>query len=713
MVRAVAYALSFAVAVVSVMGPVQAGPADARDEVRAAAAVSSGVVISEFYPNALCDDEYFVLTNPSSNAVSIAGWEVTDQEGAVRFDGSWFIAPHASLSVSFNASSYSAVYGLQPSVHVGDPSSWDGVAVVGSFRLGNDGDSLLLKDDRGTVLDAVVYGDCDETSLGWSGPPLPAPRPGEVVARMKSPGGLVDTGSPSDWMPFREHRYGYSSWQPFAAVVAPGNLTAFLSPDCSADVVVSRLDSARESIRMCSYEFSSSLVCHALLRALGRGVDVSVIVDGAPAGGMDERALVALSVLVGAGGSARTLSGRTDDGVVRHIAALHSKYFVIDSVEIIVLSENAVPSGIPSDRVFGNRGWGVAIASEELATHLASVFEDDRRSSRPDVADWSSDPRFDPEAEPPAEERSEHERGMIPPLVTTADAVVNLVLSPDGSFATPFLSDMLVTSEDLVIEQFQADLRWLTRWSDDEILSPLLSCVIESARSGASCRALLDSSWFNLERNGEVVDALSAVRVGESVDCESRLMDLDSPITVLHNKGVIIDGQRTVVSSNNWGYASFARNRELAAVVDSLEVARYFTRAFDADWHPDTVAPVIDVPRDVVATTGTWVTLSSEGCYDDRLLVDISWDVDGDGSEEARTPSVSFLVVTPGEIIVVLTLKDSWGNEASESISVRVVSGYPPPQEERSSATAYLAVIPGVLGVALLLAFRRRGRRRG
>lgn len=713
MAHIVVLSVAFVVVCISLMGGPHFERAISDDGAQVLSTIPLGVIISEFYPCAVCDDEYFVLTNAGSSSVSVEGWEVTDGEGVVVFVDPMYVGPYASLVVSFNASSYLAAYGTLPEMHLDGLSTDIGVQVSGSFRLGNDGDSLSLRDGHGAILDFVVYGDCAETSTGWTGPPLASPRTGEVMVRVRSSDGFADAGMSADWMPFREHRYGYSSWRPYVTVVDPGCLTAFLSPDCSADVVVSRLDAARESIRVCSYEFSSPIVCEALLRALCRGVYVSLLVDGSPVGGIDERAVDALSALAGSGASVRVLTGRLDDGVVKHVTALHSKYFVIDSTDVIVLSENAVPSGIPADRVFGNRGWGMAAVSSELAAYLTSVFEDDRREDRPGVMDWMCDARYDSQAEAPLLEENPHERGMFHPFTTTSVATVMLVVSPDGSFMSPFLCDTLLSETDLVVEQFQADLRWRTRWSDDELLSPLVSSLVDGARNGVACRALLDSSWFNLERNGEVVDALVAVQFGESLDCSARLMDPESPITVMHNKGVVVDGRRTVVSSNNWVYASFAKNRELAAVIDSPEVASYFTEAFDADWYPDRVAPVIDTPKDVVASCGSWVTLSSEACSDDRMLVGVRWDIDADGSVDANTPSVSFLLTAPGEMTVMLTLTDSWGNEATQAITIRVVSEHHPTPEERSSMGAYASVIPAALGGALLLLMlRKRGQRR-
>lgn len=52
----------------------------------------------------------------------------------------------------------------------------------------------------------------------------------------------------------------------------------------------------------------------------------------------------------------------------------------------------------------------------------------------------------------------------------------------------------------------------------------------------------------------------------------------------LHNKGVIVDGELTLVSSINWGQGAVFRNREAGVIIHSPEVADYFTRVFLRDW---------------------------------------------------------------------------------------------------------------------------------
>ena len=115
-------------------GPL-AVPSVCADDVRAS------LVIVEFYPCAVSNDEYLVLCNRAAEAVNLFNWTVTDGEGVIRFTGGALL-PGESLSVSENATSYMSVYGEAPGMHLPGWSSGDGAAVSGVFRLADAGDAM-------------------------------------------------------------------------------------------------------------------------------------------------------------------------------------------------------------------------------------------------------------------------------------------------------------------------------------------------------------------------------------------------------------------------------------------------------------------------------------------------------------------------------------------------------------------------------------------
>lgn len=633
----------------------------------------SSVLISEFYPCGLADDEYLVLSNSGSSAVNLRNWTVTDGEGLLRFVADVVVGAEDSLVISTNASSYLSAFGAEPDIWLGSPSLGELVSLKGTFRMGDSGDSLCLLSPVGNSVDFVVYGACSESSGAWTGPTCSAFRRGEVAKRIPLSNGFQDTDSSRDWMPFREFRYGYTEFEPFEIRLPAGAVTAFTSPDCALVFITEAVRSASASVKLCAYELSSSSLCRELLAARDRGVSVSALVDGTPAGGMSQAELACLSVIARAGVDTMILTGNLADARVRHVGPLHSKYMVIDGRQSILLSENFVESGLPRDTVMGNRGWGISVISEKLAGYLKTLFESDSRCDRPDIARWEDDARYAPAAVLPITGEPEHTEAALAPFTTTSDAVTRVFVSPDSSVVSPFLLEPLRASTTMLIEQFQVDLHWTTRWADSECISPLVDALTQSMLGGGATQLLMDSSWFNFERNSEVVSYLISVSGALGLKGECRLLDNRSPITVLHNKGAVLDGRLTLVSSNNWGYSAFARNRELAAIVDSVEVADYFARAFRMDWEPDTEPPVAVCGEDVTVSLGELVHLDASASSDDRAIVHWEWDLHSDGSVECEGRRFEFVAAQPGSYSVLLTVEDAWGNTCSDWLEVRVV----------------------------------------
>lgn len=627
------------------------------------------MLIEGFYPCAVNDDEYLVLSNCGPETVNLLDWAVSDGEGAIRFlEGT--LMPGCSLSLSENASSYAAAYGVAPDVHIAGWSSGDYVEVSGRFRLADSGDTIELTSPDGDATDAVVYGDALAPATGWFGGAIPVLRQGEVVRRLSS-GDVIDTNSSDDWMHFREFRYGHTGHGVISQVVPPGAVTCFASPDCSLESVLGVISGATTSVRLCAYEMSSSQVCDGLLDAMSRGVDVHVLVDALPVGGMSSSQVACISSLARAGVDIRVLGGDLDGGVVRHVGALHAKYIVADEETLVALSENFVEDGVPSDRLFGNRGWGVSVANRSIASFMARVFDDDSREDRTDIWPWLEDRRYDPGAAIPEAEASEHSEGMLQPVTSMSGAEISLFISPDASVEEAFLAELITGATDVVFEQFQAEPSWTTRWSDEPTLSPVLGAVGEVLAGGGKAMGLFDGSWYNIDDNGDAVSYLSAAALASGAPPSFALLTNESPITVMHNKGLVLD-ESSVVSSNNWVYSSFARNRELAVVVRSEEVSSYFRGAFRLDWVPDTSAPVADAGPDVSMAAPAAVMLNASGSRDDRAIANMSWDLDCDGHVDAYGPHVSFEPECLGTFTVRLEVEDAWGNTASDTVVIIV-----------------------------------------
>ena len=639
---------------------------------------SPSMLICEFYPRGLCDDEYMTLFNAGTAACNLKNWSVTDGEGTVAIMRDCWVSPGMSISMSFNSTSYSAAFDHRPAIALDDETE-PGAVVAGTFRLGDLGDEISLVAPSGLVVDAACYGRPGDTPQLWLGDPIPVPKQGEVLRRVRDGPGYHDTDRCSDWAPFREFRYGYTDMPGLQVEVEPGQLTAFTSPDSSLAVLMGCVRRAQQSIRLCAYEASSAELCVSIMEALSRGVIVQLLVDGAPAGGLSEDEILFLSVLTKSGADVRVLSGNASNDIIQHVYHLHAKYGVFDRLEVVVLSENFVESAFPTDQMRGNRGWGALVSNQKLADHLGRLFESDSRITRPDVRAWRLDHRFDEAAILPRPQEATQPARVIEPLRSSSPAKVSVHISPDCSDSEPFICGLLSKSKSLVGEQFQSDLVWSTRWSSDTCTSPLLAAITASVRNGSATRILFDSSWFNLERNTATCEYLRAETASVGEASEFRMMDQGGPVELLHNKGLVIDERLSVVSSNNWVFASFARNRELALIIDSSEVASFFLNAFSIDWLGDESPPVADAGEDVVVRLGDRVVLNGSSSRDDHAISSWSWDVYSDGNIDGSASRLEFHALEPGKHEAVLTVEDPWGNRDTDIMSFTVLPSYSTP----------------------------------
>jgi len=199
---------------------------------------------------------------------------------------------------------------------------------------------------------------------------------------------------------------------------------------------------------------------------------------------------------------------------------------------------------------------------------------------------------------------------------------------------------------------------------------------------------------------------------------EFKLLDSSGPVTVLHNKGAVVDGGRVLISSNNWGYSSFAKNRELAAILESNELATYFSKAFGLDWTPDDIEPIADAGEDQTVGLGEQVRLDAGGSSDDRVIAHWAWDIDEDGEAECTTEQVRFFATKPGQIEISLTVEDAWGNRGYDTLTIEIRSDGSPTSYGGDSVGRFgvmISIIGGSVGLligALLAKHRRRPTRK-
>jgi len=150
------------------------------------------VVISEaFYDTPGTDsvEEWIELYNNSPVTIDLGGWKIIDNMGsgsAYTIPTGTFIAPATYLTVAVDSTGFQALYGYNADLYGTIPG------------LNNTGDSLVLTNKTGTIMDAVAWegGYSGIIPDGWGSTTLPNAGTGFTVVRSNP---TVDTDTYSDW----------------------------------------------------------------------------------------------------------------------------------------------------------------------------------------------------------------------------------------------------------------------------------------------------------------------------------------------------------------------------------------------------------------------------------------------------------------------------------------------------------------------------------
>jgi phosphatidylserine/phosphatidylglycerophosphate/cardiolipin synthase-like enzyme len=76
-------------------------------------------------------------------------------------------------------------------------------------------------------------------------------------------------------------------------------------------------------------------------------------------------------------------------------------------------------------------------------------------------------------------------------------------------------------------------------------------------------------------------------KVGYLEQLHERGLDVTSGVRIqhnVHNKGILVDGKKVLVSSQNWSTDGTLYNRDAGVIIESEAVAGYFREIFLHDW---------------------------------------------------------------------------------------------------------------------------------
>ena len=503
--------------------------------------VEATVQISEFCPDPYQyndEDEYLVL----SGTGLLDDISVSDGKSGFRFPAGTRI--NGSVTIARNAIAFEQTHAKYPDFEWLDNSPQIRNVIPGNtLRMANAKDALMLY--KGGMLVQEV---------AW--PKDVKPREGQIH--------FLENGT---W-DIRPLLIGQSRFSP--EVFRNVSVTTFVSPDSSGDMFSYVMNQASNEVLLNVYEFSNPLMANSLIAAQERDVDVKIILEGGPVGGISSEENEVIRKMTDSGIPVLLMVSEPD--IPAPYRYNHAKYVVIDRSAILITSENFKYSGFPPSGMNGNRGWGVYLEDPSLAEYFRTVYMTDSQGKS--VIFYNGSP-----GNLETVSLVKHTREFAPGFFT--GATVRPVISPDTSNQIT----SLINSAERSIEIEQAYITNETTLS----LNPYLSAAINASRRGVHVRVLLDSYWFNIEDekdNDEMVSLINRIGISEHIPLEARCADLEQiGVDKIHNKGVIVDGQHVLVSSINWNSVSPNFNREAGVIIDHPGVAGYFLEVFEDDWN--------------------------------------------------------------------------------------------------------------------------------
>ena len=587
---------------------------------------TSDIVIDALYYDGYAPydyDEAVRILNVSAYLIDLDGWEIAKiaDDGsavAVTVPTGARLDPGETLWLTWQATAFEQHFGFKPDLEAGDTDP-DVPEIDGSWpRFRNDGDECLLYDSEGRTVDAFVYEDGQTELQGWQGPAVQTWSPntyfgaeGQILYRKRDEASglpLADTDTAADWAqdPADQvlgRRVLYPGWDLdsffwTARVTDTAVLTVAVGPDHLFEAVTAEIERAQESIWIEAYTFESMELADAILERLAADVQVRLLLEGSPAGGMADVQRRICGQLHQAGGEVWFMYSGDVHSRYRY---QHGKFMLIDGRLALIGSENLNPTGMPSDDkangTAGRRGVYLMTDAPGVVARIQDVLVADLDPvHHQDLVSCDEVPELCTPLQPPPEPEPDwisYTVSFAEPLAVEGNMAFEVIHSPENSLRT---ADSLLglvgragPGDSLLAEQFYERVHWgPADGTPDTDPNLRLAAYLDAARRGAQVRILLNDHVFAdyVNENVETAAYLRATARSEGLDLQVRL---GNPTHLgLHNKMVLaqIGGQGWVhVGSINGSEVSSKANREMALQVQSDEAYNYLQAVFDHDWY--------------------------------------------------------------------------------------------------------------------------------
>ena len=432
------------------------------------------------------------------------------------------------------------------------------------------------------------------------------------------------------------------------------NITCYCAPDNSYQAFSNLLKSVNDSLYISVYEFQNIHLARSVSNLSKSGVKVQLMIESNPVNGISSQEMYCLDIMESGGVN---IKGTDPDNF--NYPYLHSKYIIADNESVLVSSENFGYTGYPIEHSNGNRGWGVIINNYNTAEYFSNLFDQDWNMSR--SIDISSEFIF-----------KKIEKGGYSPEFDSKtfkrDIKIKPIIGPDHSLSNDSILKMIDEAEkQICVQQF---------YIDDWKKNPYVNALIDAAERGCEVKILLDSTWYNVQEkevdNDDFVKYIENYSEKNDLDIKCRLVNVYHGFKKTHNKGIIVDGEKVVISSINWNLNSITSNREVGVLIEDRKVTEYFKNIFLHDWDDDLIKPIPEAGGDKTVKIGKEIIFNGSKSWDDNEIKKYLWDVDGDGDFEKEGKQINHAFKKEGKYDIRLKVIDQEGHESVDGSVIKV-----------------------------------------
>lgn len=572
-------------------------------------------------------DEAVLIWNVGSGPQPLAGWQIATASRSASFPitTTLRLEPGQRIWCTAEAAAFRLTFGEAAACEWAQSTEATTVQLSNRLTFGNGQGQIQLIDPTGQVVDTLLYGATDQPAAGWQGLPAQAYNRGDLSAvgqvwqRKLDPltWQPIDSDQATDWIgdltdPAWGRRVRMPGWGGWSAAdlgmptVATSEATVMVmvGPEGLYEPIQALLAEATISIDLVLYTFEHPELAQTLAAAAQRGVQVRLLLEGSPAGGISALQKWALTQIVAAGGDVRFLAVAEDapKGYRKRYRYVHAKYLVIDNYWAVVGTENWSHDAMPTaqDRpVGGRRGYYVATDAPAVVAGLQQIFAADWAPERfKDIRPYIwEDPRYGgPPSDfvlPVPDEYPVSESPFRLPQTVQDEMTFQLISAPENALR-PDAGLLAViqqagAGDEIYLEQLYEHRHWGPTASNPIAdPNPRLQALIDAARRGAKVRLILDSFFddrASLRNNRATVDYLTTIASSEGLDLAAAV---GNPTAGgIHAKVFLarVGGHTwSAIGSLNGSEISHKINREVVLMVDHPQVYERLLEVFTHDW---------------------------------------------------------------------------------------------------------------------------------